>query len=109
MIPKIGQKVALLMLLGLITSCGDQSLFMSLNNTVPDLQAATVVDGQVLTDGKGIPLTVSVQDPSKAKDLEMEVTLSAPGGASVWHSRQNVPAVNEQLYIQPPSLPPGQY
>lgn len=97
------------MFLGLITSCGDQSLFMSLNNTVPDLQAATVVDGQVLTDGKGIPLTVSVQDPSKAKDLEMEVTLSAPGGASVWHSRQNVPAVNEQLYIQPPSLPPGQY
>ena len=91
-------------------SCGDQSLFMSLNNTAPtDIQAATVADGQVLTDGKGIPLTVSVQDTTKAKDLEMEVTLSAPGGASVWHSRQNVPAVNEQLYIQPPSLQPGQY
>jgi hypothetical protein len=109
MIPKIAQKVSILMLLGLMSSCGDQSLFMSLNNTVPDVQAATVADGQVLTDGKGIPLTVSVQDTSKTNDLEMEVTISAPGGTNIWHNRQAVPGVNQQLYIQPPSLPAGQY
>ncbi len=109
MIPKIGQKVVILLCLGLIASCGDQSLFMSLNSTISDLQVTTVNDGQVLTDGKGVPLTVSVQDTSKATDLEMEVTLSSPSGATVWHNRQTVPAVNQQLYIQPPSLPSGQY
>ena len=109
MIPKIGQKAVILLCLGLIASCGDQSLFMSLNSTISDLQVTTVNDGQVLTDGKGVPLTVSVQDTSKATDLEMEVTLSSPSGATVWHNRQTVPAVNQQLYIQPPSLPSGQY
>jgi hypothetical protein len=110
MIPKIGQKVALLMCVGLVLcSCGDQSLFMSLNSAIPDLQVTTVSDGQVLTDGKGVPLTVTAQDTSKTTDLEMEVTLSTPTGASVWHNRQTVPAVNQQLYIQPPSLTPGQY
>jgi hypothetical protein len=109
MIPRVCQKVLLLMLLGVMFSCGDQSLFMSLNNTPSDLQVTTVADGQVLTDGKGVPLTVAAQDPSKAKDLEMEVTLTSPTGQSVWHTRQAVPAVNEQLYVQPPSLPPGQY
>jgi len=109
MIPKIGQKVAILIVLGLVSSCGDQSLFMSLNTPASDLQLTTVADGQVLTDGKGVPLTVSVQDASKAKDLEMEVTLSTPSGTTVWHNRQAVPAVNEQLYVQPPSMPPGQY
>ena len=99
----------LLMLLGLVFSCGDQSLFMSLNNSPSDLQVTTVVDGQILTDGRGVPMTVSVQDTSKAKDLEMEVTLTSPTGQSVWHTRQAVPAVNEQLYVQPPSLPLGQY
>ena len=97
------------MILGLILSCGDQSLFMSLNNTPSDLQLTTVVDGQILTDGKGVPLTVAAQDASKVKDLEMEVTITSPTGQSVWHSRQAVPAVNEPLYVQPPSLPLGQY
>ena len=97
------------MLLGLLLSCGDQSLFMSLRNDVSDLQITTVNDGQVLTDGKGVPLTIAAQDSSKLKDLEMEVTLTSGAGASVWHNRQAVPALNEQLSIQPPSLPPGQY
>ena len=109
MIPKIGQKVVILMFLGLVFSCGDQSLFMSLNNTISDLQVTTVNDGQVLTDGKGVPLTVTVQDTSKTKDLEMEVTLTSSAGQTVYHNRQAVPAVNEQLYVQPPSLPAGQY
>ena len=109
MIHKLGQKVSILMLLGLLASCGDQSLFMSLNNPISDLQLTTISDGQVLTDGKGVPLTVSVSDPSKAKDLEMEVTISTPTNGSFYHTRQAVPAVNAQLYIQPPSLPPGQY
>jgi hypothetical protein len=97
------------MFLGLLASCGDQSLFMSLNNPIPDLQLTTVSDGQVLTDGKGVPLTVSLSDTSKAKDLEMEVTISTPTNPSFYHNRQAVPAVNAQLYVQPPSLPPGQY
>jgi hypothetical protein len=97
------------MFLGLMASCGDQSLFMSLNNPISDLQVTTVADGQVLTDGKGVPLTVTASDPSKVKDLEMEVTISTPTNGSFYHSRQAVPAVNAQLYVQPPSLPPGQY
>ncbi|HTP59706.1 MAG TPA: hypothetical protein VMM82_12370 [Spirochaetia bacterium] len=109
MIPKFGQKAGILMLLGLMASCGDQSLFMSLNNPISDLQLTTVSDGQVLTDGKGVPLTVSVSDTSKVKDLEMEVTISTPTNGSFYHNRQAVPAVNAQLYVQPPSLPPGQY
>jgi hypothetical protein len=109
MIPKIGPKAGILLFIGLMASCGDQSLFMSLNNPISDLSVTTVSDGQVLTDGKGVPLTVTASDPSKAKDLEMEVTISTPTNGSFYHNRQAVPAVNAQLYVQPPSLPPGQY
>ncbi len=109
MIPKICQKVLLLSLLGLMFSCGDQSLFMTLNSTPSDLQVTTVLDGQVLTDGRGVPVTVSAQDTSKTRDLEMDVTLTSPTGQAVWHTRQSVPALNEQLYVQPPSLANGQY
>ena len=109
MIPKIGPKAVVLLFLGLMASCGDQSLFMPLNNTISDLQVNTVTDGQIITNGQGVPLTVAAQDASKAKDLEMEVTLTSPSGGSVYHNRQAVPALNEQLSVQPPSLPPGQY
>ena len=109
MLPKLAQKVTMAMLLGVLFSCGDQSLFMSLRTDVSDIQITTLNDGQVLTDGKGVPLTITAQDSSKLQNLEMEVTLTSGSGASVWHNRQAVPALNEQLTIQPPSLPPGQY
>ncbi|HVO38923.1 MAG TPA: hypothetical protein VMV03_07830 [Spirochaetia bacterium] len=109
MLRKLAKKAALLALLGALYACGDQSLFMSLRTDVSDVQLTMVSDGQVLTDGKGVPLTVAAQDSTKLKDLEMDVTLTSGAGASVWHNRQPVPALNEQLTIQPPSLPAGQY
>jgi hypothetical protein len=92
-----------------VVSCGDQSLFMSLKGDAADIQVTSVTDGQLVAIGKSIPLTVAAQDAAKRRDLEMDVTLSSSSGASVWHDRRAVPALNAELAIELPELAPGQY
>jgi hypothetical protein len=92
-----------------LISCGDQSLFMSLKGDAADIQVTSVADGQLVAIGKSIPLTVAAQDAAKRRDLEMDVTLTSSSGASVWHDRRAVPALNAELAIELPELAPGQY
>jgi hypothetical protein len=71
----------------LLVSCGDQPLFMSLGTPPPDMQITSVPDGQIMAKGAMLPLTVNVQDPTKSKDVEVEVTITSSAGEVVFHDR----------------------
>jgi hypothetical protein len=106
---RIGQNLLLVSIFAFLASCGDQSLFMSLKTDTSDLQIASLSDGQVVTQGNSVPLLVSAHDTTKSRDVEIEVTLSAASGASVWHNR-SAATLNEQTPITlPADLAPGQY
>ena len=103
-----GRAIALPLLL-VLASCGDQSLFMSPKSGASDLQIVSASDGQVYTGGRTVPLMVSAQDTSSARDLEVEVTLSTPSGTSLYHNR-GAATLNEQSPISlPQGLASGQY
>ena len=102
-------KVIFCVTLASLVSCGDQSLFLSMRRDTSDLRVATIADGKVLASGQPVPLTVSTHDTTKSRDLEMELTLTSAAGASVWHDRRALPALNEDLSIQLPDLPTGKY
>ncbi|HET6450797.1 MAG TPA: hypothetical protein VFI08_05775 [Spirochaetia bacterium] len=90
-------------------SCGDQSVFLSAKSAGEDLQIVSASDGQVFASGKSIPLMVSAPDASSSKDVEIEATVSAPDGTSVWHNRAAA-VLNEQSPITlPANLPSGLY
>jgi hypothetical protein len=96
-------------LLALVVACGDQSLFMSLKNDTTDLQLTSVSDGQVVAAGKPLPLMIAADNPSKGRDVEVEITLTSAAGQSVWHNR-TAAVVNEQMPIAlPADLAPGMY
>jgi len=95
--------------LALLVSCGDQGLFMSSKTDSTDMQIKSISDGQVLSGGAAVPLTITAQDTGRSRDAEIEVTLTSAGGASVWHNR-SAAAVNEQIPITLPSdLSAGMY
>ncbi len=86
-----------------LVSCGDQSLFMSSKADTADLQIVSVADGQVIGSAKTVPLLVSAQNTEKNRDLEIDVTLTASSGESIWHNR-SAAVLNEQ---SPITLPTG--
>jgi hypothetical protein len=103
------RQTLLFMMLVFLAGCGDSSLFMSLKTESSDLQIASITDGQVLSNGKSVPLMISAQDTGKSRDLEIEVTLTSPSGENVWHNRSTA-TLNEQTPITlPPGLPAGLY
>lgn len=84
-------------------------MFMSLKTDTSDMQISSLTDGQIVTLGNSVPLLVSARDTTKSRDVEIEVTLSSPSGAAVWHNR-SAATLNEQTPITlPPDLPVGQY
>ncbi len=105
----VGQRLLVVSILAFLAACGDQSLFMSLKAQTSDLQIASLIDGQVLTQGNSVPLLVSARDTTKSRDVEIEVTLTSASGASVWHNR-SAAILNEQTPITlPADLAVGQY
>ncbi|MGA2976486.1 MAG: hypothetical protein ABSF77_14345 [Spirochaetia bacterium] len=109
MVQKSAGKTLLLLAIALFVSCGDQSLFMSTKSTTTDLQITSITDGQVIANGGSVPLTITAQDTSKNRDVEIDVTLSASTGESVWHNRLAV-TLNEQTGITlPNTLAAGLY
>jgi hypothetical protein len=95
-------RALLVPVLALLVSCGDQSLFMSPKTDTADLQITSAADGQIFASGKTIPLTITAQDTTRSRDAEIDVTLSAPTGESLWHNR-SAAALNEQSPITLPS------
>lgn len=109
MVLKSAGKTLLLLAIVILASCGDQSLFMSTKSTTTDLQITSITDGQVIANGGSVPLTITAQDTSKNRDVEIEVTLSSSTGESVWHNRLAV-TLNEQTGIDlPNTLAAGLY
>jgi hypothetical protein len=99
----------LVLLIALLVSCGDTSLFMSPKTDTTDLQITSASDGQVFASGKTLPLMISAQDASKSRDVEIEITLVSPTGESLWHNRAAA-TLNEQSPIKlPDGLAAGQY
>jgi len=97
-------------LLTVLASCGSDSLLLSMGRGTSDLQINSLADGQVVPAGTSIPLQISSRTADTHKDLEMEVSLASPEGRSVWKSaRIASPALNEDLPLQLPDLPTGQY
>jgi hypothetical protein len=95
--------------LALLVSCGDQGLFMSSKTDSTDMQIKSISDGQVLSGGAVVPLTIVAQDTGKGRDAEIEVTLTSSGGESVWHNRSSA-TLNEQIPVTLPSdLAAGMY
>jgi hypothetical protein len=95
--------------LALLVSCGDQGLFMSSKSDSTDMQIKSISDGQMLSVGAVVPLTITAQDTGKGRDAEIEVTLTSASGQSVWHNRSSA-ALNEQIPVTLPSdLPAGLY
>ncbi|MFI5368964.1 MAG: hypothetical protein ACHQ1F_08115, partial [Spirochaetia bacterium] len=106
---RIGQTLLLVSIFAILAACGDQSMFMSLKTDTSDMQISSLTDGQIVTLGNSVPLLVSARDTTKSRDVEIEVTLSSPSGAAVWHNR-SAATLNEQTPITlPPDLPVGQY
>jgi hypothetical protein len=100
----------LVILLALLASCGSDSLLLSLGKETSDLEIKSISDGQIVAAGAPLSLQLTARDPQEQKDLEIEVSLTSPAGQSVWKSgRIASPAVNEDLALQLPSLPDGQY
>ncbi len=97
-------------LLVLLASCGSDSLLLSLGKETSDLEIRSISDGDIVAAGAPLPLQLTARDPQEQKDLEIEVSLTSPAGQSVWKSgRIASPAVNEDLALQLPDLPDGQY
>jgi len=97
-------------LLVLLASCGSDSLLLSRGKETSDLQINSLPDGQVIAAGAPIPLELTSRRPEEQKNLEMEVSLTSPSGQSVWKSgRIASPVLNEELSLQLPDLPTGQY
>ena len=109
MASSIARKAAIVGLLALLVSCGDQSLFMSLKGSSSDLAITSVRDGQILENGKAVPLLVSAQDTGKVRDVEIEVTITSAAGEIVSHSRTAVSLNEEAPIVLPPDLPTGRY
>jgi len=109
MVLNLGRKAIYASMLVFLISCGDQSLFMSLRNDTTDIQVTSVTDGQVIAPGRSVPLMVTAQDPSKSTDVEIEITLSSPSGASVWHKRTAASLNVESSITIPADLAPGLY
>jgi hypothetical protein len=106
---RLGQNLLLVSIIAFLAACGDSSLFMSLKTETSDLQIASIVDGQVLSQGNSVPLMISARDTAKSRDVEIEVTLSSASGASVWHNR-SAATLNEQTPITlPADLAVGRY
>ena len=98
------------LLLVLLASCGSDSLLLSLGRETSDIEITSIADGEIVAAGAPLPLQIAARDPQAQKDLEIEVSLTSPAGQSVWKSgRIASPAVNEDLSLQLPDLPDGQY
>ena len=92
-----------------LLSCGEQPFLLSTASETTDLQIQSVSDGQVVSSGKDLQLTIATQSADKHQDLEMEVTITSASGASVYHLRQAVPDLNKAVPLTAPDLPVGQY
>jgi hypothetical protein len=110
MVRKAAGALILGILLVLLASCGSDSLLMSLGKESSDLEIDSVADGEIVAAGAPLSLQLTAREPQEQKDLEIEVSLTSPAGQSVWKSgRIASPAVNEDLALQLPDLPDGQY
>ncbi len=109
MMGRCARNLLLPIVLVVLLSCGEQPFLLSSGSDTTDLQIQTVSDGQVVSSGKDLQLTIATQNTDKHQDLEMEVTITSAAGASVYHLRQAVPDLNKALPLTPPDLRVGQY
>ncbi|MCX7028801.1 MAG: hypothetical protein NTU62_01620 [Spirochaetes bacterium] len=101
---------SLLLFLALaLLSCGGDGLTLFPRSAASDLSIVGPEDGSVLTSAQPLALQIGTADPAGHPDLEVQVTLLSATGDSVWEQRFTSPALNEDLGLQLPDLPVGQY
>lgn len=107
---KTAPALLLAALLIVLASCGSDSLLLSMGRDTSDLQINSLADGQVVSASSPLALELTSRSGEAQKDLEMEVSLSSPEGRSVWKSQRIAsPVLNEELSLELPDLPTGQY
>ena len=92
-----------------LLGCGGDGLGLFPSSDAGELSIVGPDDGAVLSSAQQVTLQIGSSDSAAHSDLEVRVTLMAASGESVWDEQLAGPAVNEDLHLQFPDLPPGQY
>jgi len=100
-----------LVLGGLIAllSCGGEGLTLFPRSEASEISIVGPENGAVFTGTQPLALQIGTADPAGRPDIEVQVTLFSAAGSSVWEQRITSPSLNEDLGLQLPDLPAGQY
>jgi hypothetical protein len=94
----------------ILASCGSDSLLLSRGGQAPEIQIVSLTDGQLVQAGSQIPVALSSRSVTTPGELEIEATLTSPGGRVIWRSGRLASAgLNEQTPLTLPDIPAGQY
>lgn len=91
-----------------LLGCGD-GLSLFTDSKAQDLSIVGPDDGAMLTGAQPVTVMIGAPDPETHPDLEVRVSILAATGEGVWDHQLPGPVVNEDLSVQLPELPPGQY
>ena len=92
-----------------LCSCGDEGLALFPRAEASEVSIVGPENGQVFTSTQPMALRIGAPDPAAYSDLEALVTLLSSTGTRVWEQRIAGPPVNEDLGLQLPDLPAGEY
>jgi hypothetical protein len=101
---------SLLLAVGIaLLSCGGEGLTLFPRSDASELSIVGPADGAVFTGTQPLALQIGTADPAGHPDLEVQVTLLSATGSTVWERRITSPSLNEDLGLELPDLPVGQY
>jgi hypothetical protein len=92
-----------------LLSCGGEGLTLFPRSEASDVSIVGPENGTVFTGTQPLALQIETADPAGHSGIEIQVTLFSADGSSVWEQRITSPSLNEDLGLQLPDLPAGQY
>ncbi len=96
----------LLLLLFVLASCTDFSLFTPAVESAEGLEIRSIREGGTVTQDESISFVIHA---AEEEDLNLEIELRTSTGESVWTNSISDPLTNEELELLLPDLETGQY
>ena len=98
----------LISLIVIVSSCGDNALFAPFQDSSPEIQVKTILDGELVNSDTPVSFQI-IDTAADSKDLSLEITLEDSDSKVISYSTLDSPGTNQDIPLELPQLADGQY